>query len=86
MAAMYSVQRQRRQGGQRTLTFIAGAGVTALCLSLGSPLSPPALAKSNANNNIIRHFTVIIVIHSDPLRVRCPEQAMNGAITHREMC
>ena len=67
MAAMYSVQRQRRQGGQRTLTFIAGAGVTALCLSLGSPLSPPALAKSNANNNIIRHFTVIFVILSDPL-------------------
>ena len=68
MAAMYSVQSQRRQGGQRTLTFIAGAGVTALCLSLGSPLSPPAPAKSNANNNIIiRHFTVIIVIHSDPL-------------------
>ena len=86
MAAMYSVQRQRRQGGQRTLTFIAGAGVTALCLSLGSPLSPPAPAKSNANNNIIRHFTVINVIHSDPTRVRCPEQAMNGAITHREMC
>ena len=76
MAAMYSVQRQRRQGGQRTLTFIAGAGVTALCLSLGSPLSPPAPAKSNANNNIIRHFTVIIVILSDPLQVRCPKQAM----------
>ena len=40
VALMYSVQSQRRQGGQRTLTFIAGAGVTALCLSLGSPLSP----------------------------------------------